>query len=113
MPNICGARLTRHFGSKPTSVVGVPAPAVPLAIAVMALAASVKSGFVPSGAVKSVVAPTLTRLVDQPEVGWFWMACEPAGAVPVPTITLFLKLTFWIVTPPFVKYNSEGLLGPI
>src|SRR6478735_7572875 len=92
MPNILGVRLTMHFGSKPMSFVGVPVPPEPLPIAVVALAARVKSGFTPSGAVNRVVGPRLTKLVVQPDVGIFWTACEPAGAMPVPTITLFLKL---------------------
>src|SRR5262245_2450757 len=102
-PTMIGVRLTRHFGSRPMSAVGTPVPAAPLAVSIVSPDAGTKLGLVPVGAVKNVGMPVVTTLLDQPDVGMFWTGCEPAGACPVPTMTLFVNVTPWIVTPAFVK----------
>src|SRR4051795_5205608 len=112
-PTMIGVRLTMHFGSRPMSVVGTALPAAPLAVSIVSPDAGTKLGLVPVGAVKNVGVPVVTTLFDQPDVGMFWIGWEPAGACPVPTMTLFVKVTPWIVTPAFVKYSSPGLDGPV
>jgi hypothetical protein len=92
-PTMIGVRFTMHFGSRPMSVVGTPVPAAPLPVSVVSPEAGTKLGLVPVGAVKYVGVPVVTTLFDQPDVGMFWMGWEPAGAVPVPTMTLFVNVT--------------------
>src|SRR5262245_26982600 len=98
-----GVRLTRHFGSRPMSVVGTPLPLAPLPVSIVSPDAGTKLGLVPVGALKNVGDPVVTTLFDQPDVGMFCTGCAPAGACPVPTTALFVNVTPWIVTPAFVK----------
>src|SRR4029078_8178248 len=102
-PTMIGVRLTMHLGSRPMSVVGTALPLAPLPVSIVSPDAGTKLGLVPVGAVKKVGDPVVTTLFDQHDVGRLWTGCEPAGAWPVPTMTLFVNVTPWIVTPPFVK----------
>ena len=69
MPIMVGAFLTMHFGSKPMSFVGTPLPVPPLPMRLVADDVRVKSGLLPSAAVKNDAAPVPVTLFDQPEVG--------------------------------------------
>src|SRR6478735_7949884 len=98
-PTITGVRFTRHFGSRPMSFAGTAVPVAPLPVSIVSPDAGTKLGLVAVGAVKNVGVPVVTTLFDQPDVGMFCTGVEPAGAVPVPTMTLFVNVTLWIVTP--------------
>src|SRR3954453_10170561 len=102
-PTMTGVRLTRHLGSRPMSAAGTALPLAPLPVSIVSPDAGTKLGLVPVGAVKNVGVPVVTTLFDQPDVGMFWIGCAPAGACPVPTMTLLVNVTPWIVTPAFVK----------
>src|SRR4051812_25241569 len=102
-PTMTGVRFTRHLGSRPMSAVGTALPLAPLPVSIVSPEAGTKLGLVPVGAVKKVGEPVVTTLFDQPDVGMFWIGCEPAGACPVPTMTLFVNVTFCTVTPALVK----------
>src|SRR4029079_8494237 len=84
-PTMTGVRLTRHLGSRPMSVVGTALPVAPLPVSIVSLEAGTKLGLVPVGAVKKDGVPVVTTLLDQPDVGMFWIGCDPGGACPVPT----------------------------
>src|SRR6187549_2584440 len=102
-PTITGVRFTMHFGSRPMSLAGTALPLAPLPVSIVSPDAGTKLGLVPVGAVKNVGVVVVTTLFDQPDVGMFCTGVEPAGAWPVPTMTLLVNVTFWIVTPAFVK----------
>src|SRR4051794_30845887 len=102
-PTMTGVRLTMHLGSRPMSVVGTVLPVDPLPVSCVSPEAGTKLGLVPVGAMKNVGEPVVTTLFDQPDVGWLTTGWAPAGAWPVPAMTLLMNMTPWTVTPAFVK----------